>query len=164
MTTPPLMSIDTEKGIKPPANTSPKSSMKLGHVADKESSNWFVRLKCQNLLLSAPRGTRYPASSGGRPLQSFTHRLCADVNLLVLYQHEANNVAVGLLGPLAYVFSFVDSALCAAFGGMLGGAGAAYMSACSPQSGNQTMVVARFFMGSYHPRSPVSSTLLSCLG
>ena len=49
------------------------------------------------------------------PLHSFTHRLCADVTLLVLYQPEANNVAVGLLGPLVYVLSFVDSALLCSF-------------------------------------------------
>jgi hypothetical protein len=52
----------------------------------------------------------------------------------------ANNIAVGMLGPLAYDLGFTDSALCAAFGAVLGAAGAAYMSTLGPESGNRTMV------------------------
>jgi hypothetical protein len=52
----------------------------------------------------------------------------------------ANNIAVGMLGPLAYDLGFTDSALCAAFGAVLGAAGAAYMSTFGPESGNRTMV------------------------
>jgi hypothetical protein len=52
----------------------------------------------------------------------------------------ANNIAVGMLGPLAYNLGFIDSALCAAFGAVLGAAGAAYMSTFGPESGNRTMV------------------------
>ena len=52
----------------------------------------------------------------------------------------ANNIAVGMLGPLAYDLGFTDSALCAAFGAVLGAAGAAYMSTFGPDSGNRTMV------------------------
>jgi purine-cytosine permease-like protein len=48
--------------------------------------------------------------------------------------------AVGMLGPLAYDLGFTDSALCAAFGAVLGAAGAAYMSTFGPESGNRTMV------------------------
>ncbi|KAE8392920.1 hypothetical protein ETB97_006144 [Aspergillus alliaceus] len=61
----------------------------------------------------------------------------------------ANNMAVGMLGPLSYSLGFVDSALCATFGALLGAAGAAYMSTFGPASGNRTMVVARYFMGYY---------------
>ncbi|OJJ43915.1 hypothetical protein ASPZODRAFT_135317 [Penicilliopsis zonata CBS 506.65] len=61
----------------------------------------------------------------------------------------ANNVAVGMLGPLSYSLGFVDSALCATFGALLGAAGAAYMSTFGPASGNRTMVIARYFMGYY---------------
>jgi purine-cytosine permease-like protein len=48
--------------------------------------------------------------------------------------------AVGMLGPLAYDLGLTDSALCAAFGAVLGAAGAAYMSTFGPESGNRTMV------------------------
>ncbi|KAI7971838.1 hypothetical protein EIK77_000983 [Talaromyces pinophilus] len=53
----------------------------------------------------------------------------------------ANNIAVGMLGPLDYGLSFTDSALCATFGALLGAAGAAYMGTWGPVSGNRTMVL-----------------------
>lgn len=52
----------------------------------------------------------------------------------------ANNIAVGMLGPLDYGLSFTDAALCATFGALLGAAGAAYMGTWGPVSGNRTMV------------------------
>ncbi|KAJ5186292.1 hypothetical protein N7449_011056 [Penicillium cf. viridicatum] len=61
----------------------------------------------------------------------------------------ANNMAVGMLGPSSYGLGFVDSALCATFGALLGAAGVAYMGTFGPASGNRTMVVARYFMGYY---------------
>lgn len=58
----------------------------------------------------------------------------------------ANNLAVGLLGPLVFSLGFVDSALCTVFGAFLGSVGTAYMSTWGAQSGNRTMVVAIFHM------------------
>lgn len=52
----------------------------------------------------------------------------------------ANNLALGLLGPLVYDLSFTDAALCAVFGAIIGSAGTAYMSIWGPQSGNRTLV------------------------
>lgn len=52
----------------------------------------------------------------------------------------ANNLAVGLLGPLVFDLGFVDSVMMATFGGLFGSAGTAYMSIWGPQSGNRTMV------------------------
>ncbi|KAL8945867.1 MAG: hypothetical protein Q9222_007653 [Ikaeria aurantiellina] len=60
---------------------------------------------------------------------------------------SANNLAVGLLGPLLFELGFLDSAMCAVFGIMIGSAATAYMSIWGPQSGNRTMIVARYFMG-----------------
>lgn len=57
----------------------------------------------------------------------------------------ANNIAVGMLGPLDYGLSFTDSALCATFGALLGAAGAAYMGTWGPVSGNRTMVSSIFY-------------------
>ncbi|KAH8690292.1 putative vitamin B6 transporter [Talaromyces proteolyticus] len=64
----------------------------------------------------------------------------------------ANNIALGMLGPISFDLGFVDAALCATFGSLLGAAGAAYMGTWGPASGNRTMlnldkVVARYFMG-----------------
>lgn len=52
----------------------------------------------------------------------------------------ANNMAIGMLGPTSYSLSFVDSALCATFGALLGAAGVAYMGTFGPVSGNRTLV------------------------
>ncbi|GJN82045.1 hypothetical protein PLIIFM63780_005582 [Purpureocillium lilacinum] len=59
----------------------------------------------------------------------------------------ANNVAVGMLGPIDYSLGFTDAALCSVFGAILGAVGVGYMSTFGPVSGNRTMVVARYFMG-----------------
>jgi hypothetical protein len=62
----------------------------------------------------------------------------------------ANNLAVGFLGPLLFELGFVDSALCAVFGGLVGCMMTAYMSMWGAPSGSRTMVQIRL------------SILLSC--
>ena len=52
----------------------------------------------------------------------------------------ANNLAVGLLGPLVFDLGFVDSTMMATFGSLLGAMATAYMSIWGAQSGNRTMV------------------------
>ena len=52
----------------------------------------------------------------------------------------ANNLAVGLLGPLLLQLGFLDSALIATFACVVGSIGPAYMSIWGAQSGNRTMV------------------------
>ena len=52
----------------------------------------------------------------------------------------ANNLAVGLLGPLIFELGFVDSAMMATFGSLVGSIPTAYMSIWGAQSGNRTMV------------------------
>ena len=52
----------------------------------------------------------------------------------------ANNLAIGLLGPLVFDLGFVDCVMMATFGSLLGSAGVGYMSIWGPQSGNRTMV------------------------
>ena len=52
----------------------------------------------------------------------------------------ANNLAVGLLGPLVYELGFGDSALCSVFGAFVGSLSTAYMSTWGAESGNRTMV------------------------
>ncbi|KAI9801864.1 MAG: hypothetical protein M1833_002178 [Piccolia ochrophora] len=59
----------------------------------------------------------------------------------------ANNIALGLLGPLAFELSFLDSALCAVFGSMIGSVPTAYSVTWGPWSGNRTLIVARYSMG-----------------
>ena len=52
----------------------------------------------------------------------------------------ANNLAVGMLGPLLFGLGFVDSAMMATFGSIVGSLPTAYMSTWGAQSGNRTMV------------------------
>lgn len=52
----------------------------------------------------------------------------------------ANNLALGLFGPLVFDLGFIDSAMMATFGALLGSAVTAYMSIWGAQSGNRTMV------------------------
>jgi hypothetical protein len=62
----------------------------------------------------------------------------------------ANNLAVGLLGPLLFELGFVDSALMAAFGSLVGSIPTAYMSTWGAQSGNRTMVGIIILLDSGH--------------
>lgn len=57
----------------------------------------------------------------------------------------ANNMAIGMLGPLGFSLGFVDSALCATFGALLGAAGVGYMGTFGPASGNCTMVCLSYY-------------------
>ena len=52
----------------------------------------------------------------------------------------ANNLILGLLGPLVFQLSFLDSALCMVFGILLGSLGTAYMGIWGAWSGHRTMV------------------------
>lgn len=56
-----------------------------------------------------------------------------------------NNLAAAMLGPLAFELGFLDCAMCAVFGALLGSLTTAYMSIWGPQSGNRTMVSHRTF-------------------
>ncbi|CAI7570138.1 unnamed protein product [Penicillium glandicola] len=76
----------------------------------------------------------------------------------------ANNMAVGMLGPSSYGLGFVDSALCATFGSLLGAAGVAYMGTFGPASGNRTMVIARYFMGYYPSKICALLNIIIMLG
>ncbi|KAI4281390.1 MAG: hypothetical protein L6R38_003724 [Xanthoria sp. 2 TBL-2021] len=77
---------------------------------------------------------------------------------------SANNLAVGLLGPLLFGLGFTDSAMCA-FGGILvGSAATAYMSIWGAQSGNRTMIVLRYFMGYWPAKLPCLLNMILMIG
>lgn len=89
----------------------------------------------------------------------------------------ANNVAVGMLGPIDYSLGFTDAALCSVFGAILGAVGVGYMSTFGPVSGNRTMVCAlpaeprkpplreecRSLLGTSWATGPARSALFSTL-
>ncbi|KAH8810752.1 vitamin B6 transporter [Xylogone sp. PMI_703] len=148
--------VDEEKGhVSAPSG---KESSSLEHEADNGatqplaplvSGSFLQRLNDQILSIKflEKRGIE-------RVPESERHEITAakymQVTLLWFSTNiTANNIAVGMLGPLSYDLGFTDSALCVAFGAVLGAAGVAYMSTFGPESGNRTMVIARYFMGYY---------------
>jgi hypothetical protein len=52
----------------------------------------------------------------------------------------ANNITLGMLGPVVYGLSFLDSALCAVLGALVGALVASWMATWGPISGIRTMV------------------------
>ncbi|KIX07147.1 uncharacterized protein Z518_05124 [Rhinocladiella mackenziei CBS 650.93] len=59
----------------------------------------------------------------------------------------ANQMTLGILGPVAYGLGFVDSVLLCMFGTILGSVCSGYIAGFGPLSGNRTLVVARYSMG-----------------
>lgn len=73
----------------------------------------------------------------------------ADLQVAVLWfsaNLSLNNLATGLFGPMVFGLGFLDSALLAVFGTILGACSTAYMATWGPQSGNRTMVCDRPFV------------------
>ncbi|KAL8668578.1 MAG: hypothetical protein Q9168_006797 [Polycauliona sp. 1 TL-2023] len=91
----------------------------------------------------------------------------ADAQMTMLWVSAnitANNLSVGLLGPLLFGLGFVDSAMCA-FGGILvGSAATSYMSIWGAQSGNRTMICLRYFMGYWPAKLPCLLNMILMIG
>ncbi|KAK4161079.1 putative purine-cytosine transporter [Cladorrhinum sp. PSN259] len=77
---------------------------------------------------------------------------------------SVNNLTAGILGPLVFQLGFLDSAMCAVFGALLGSASTAYMSIWGPISGNRTMVVCRYFMGYWPSKIPTFLNIVLMVG
>ena len=116
------------------------NTLSIGGDSPRTSTNALARwnAKIESLagleargVVRVPPDQRYEASTFGLVQMAL---LWFSANL------TANNLTLAMLGPLVYELSFVDSALCAVFGGVLGSCGAAYMSTWGPVSGNRTLV------------------------
>ena len=71
----------------------------------------------------------------------------------------ANNLILGLLGPLVFQLSFLDSALCTVFGALLGSLATAYMGIWGARSGHRTMVC---FLSDRWVRGDFAKLLTDC--
>ncbi|EAU29785.1 conserved hypothetical protein [Aspergillus terreus NIH2624] len=89
-------------------------------------------------------------------LQAFL--LWVSVNL------AANNITLGMLGPVVYGLSFLDSALCAVLGALVGALPAAWMATWGPISGIRTMAFGRYTMGWWPSKIIVILNLIQMLG
>ncbi|KAF5011052.1 hypothetical protein FDECE_2791 [Fusarium decemcellulare] len=102
-----------------------------------------------------PPEERQPASSA------------ADLQVALLWfsaNLSLNNLATGLFGPMVFNLGFLDSALLAVFGTILGACSTAYMATWGPISGNRTMVVLRYFMGYWPSKLPALLNVVLMVG
>ncbi|GAB7347379.1 hypothetical protein MBLNU459_g4309t2 [Dothideomycetes sp. NU459] len=76
----------------------------------------------------------------------------------------ANNITLGMLGPVVYTLSFLDCALCAVFGILAGCLPVAYIATFGPRSGHRSMVIARYTMGWWPAKIVVVLNLIVLLG
>ncbi|KAJ5133075.1 hypothetical protein N7526_004440 [Penicillium atrosanguineum] len=76
----------------------------------------------------------------------------------------ANNMMIGMLGPLNFALGLRDSMLLATFGSLIGGAGSSYIASFGPASGNRTLVIARYTMGWFPSRLCVALNIVIMLG
>ncbi|KAL8829741.1 MAG: hypothetical protein Q9191_001834 [Dirinaria sp. TL-2023a] len=112
------------------------------HVPEK-LSRW-------NRAIESLRGLEARGISRVPPDEREAPSFAGYVQMVVLWYSAnitANNLAVGFLGPLLFDLGFLDSALIIVFACLVGSLGPAYISIWGPQSGNRTMVIARYFMG-----------------
>ncbi|KAL2868027.1 purine-cytosine permease family protein [Aspergillus lucknowensis] len=76
----------------------------------------------------------------------------------------ANNISLGMLGPAVYGLSFLDSALCAVFGALVGATAASWMATWGPISGIRTMAFGRYTMGWWPSKLIVILNLIQMIG
>lgn len=76
----------------------------------------------------------------------------------------ANNITLGMLGPVVYELSFLDCSLLAVFGMILGCLPVAYIAIFGPVSGHRAMVIARYTMGWWPGKLVVILNLIVLLG
>lgn len=139
MVEPSIDPLDPEKGIRLTDSPKPDSSV-VSNESNSESLTRFAKwnARIESLAGLESRGiTRVMPSERHEP-STFEYWQMAlqwfSTNV------TANNLAVGLLGPLVYKLSFLDSALCSVFGALVGSMGPAYISTWGPRSGHRTMV------------------------
>lgn len=67
--------------------------------------------------------------------------IAKDIQIALLWfsaNISCNNLIVGLYGPLLFELGFLDCAMCAVFGALLGSLSTAYMATWGPKTGNRT--------------------------
>ena len=139
--------IDLEKFIEP-ADISPESTSPEKHTHSSEQSVVSPmpvpgRLARWNTRIEGLAGLEARGIARVPPEERHQGSFLGYAQMAMLWfsaNVTANNLAVGLLGPLVFDLGFVDCVMMATFGALLGSAGTAYMSIWGPQSGNRTMV------------------------
>jgi purine-cytosine permease-like protein len=126
-----------------------------------------ARLVSWNARLESLSGFEARGIARVLPSERRTPSLRDDVSVALLWfsaNTSVNNLAVGLFGPLVFNLGFLDSAMCAVFGALLGSLSTAYMSIWGPVSGNRTMVVLRYFFGYWPAKLPTVLNIVLMVG
>ncbi|KAK5120747.1 hypothetical protein LTR85_006105 [Meristemomyces frigidus] len=76
----------------------------------------------------------------------------------------ANNMTVGILGPVSYGLGFKDAIVCCLFGTTFGACCTAYISTFGPVSGLRTLIIAKYTMGWWPSKICVLLNLVIELG
>ncbi|KAJ7241391.1 permease for cytosine/purines, uracil, thiamine, allantoin-domain-containing protein [Mycena rebaudengoi] len=137
------------------------------HIPTITTSSPLNTLKKWNAAVGSLSGFEARGISRVPPDERQPPSLWDDVCVALLWfsaNISVNNLAVGLFGPLVFGLGFLDSAMCAVFGGLLGALSTAYMSIWGPQSGNRTMVVLRYFMGYWPAKIPTLLNIVLMVG
>ncbi|KAI1831690.1 hypothetical protein DTO006G1_4373 [Penicillium roqueforti] len=75
-----------------------------------------------------------------------------------------NNITLGMLGPAVYGLNFLDSALCAVFGSLVGSIVSSWMATWGPVSGIRTLAFGRYSMGWWPSKIIVLLNLIQMIG
>ncbi|KAF7546312.1 hypothetical protein G7Z17_g8529 [Cylindrodendrum hubeiense] len=154
--------IVAEKGGR--VSSAPSADENLSAVEQPAPSSFFANFnhRIEGLAGLEARGIeRVPSDER----QAASH--AADLQVAVLWfsaNLSLNNLATGLFGPMVFGLGFLDSALLAVFGTILGAFSTAYMATWGPQSGNRTMVILRYFMGYWPAKLPTLLNVVLMVG
>jgi len=133
---------DVEKSAADATTTTPSVS-DTAHDVVPGSEKPVSGLRAINARIEGLSGFEARGITRVLPDERMPPSLWDDISVALLWfsaNISVNNLAVGLFGPLLFGLGFLDSAMCAVFGGLLGSISTAYMSTWGPASGNRTMV------------------------
>ena len=142
-----VSSCEGSPGVSEAAEMSAVYSSEKNSTLPPSSSSWLQRLKMFNDRIEGLSGFEARGISRVMPDEREQPSLWDDISVTLLWfsaNISLNNLAVGLFGPTLFSLGFLDSAMCAIFGALLGSISTAYMSTWGPQSGNRTMVSSNF--------------------
>lgn len=105
------------------------------------SSALFSKLKRLNERLESLSAFEARGIARVPPDERQPPSTASDVQIALLWfsaNISCNNLIVGLYGPLLFQLGFLDSAMCAVFGALLGSLSTAFMAIWGPKTGHRT--------------------------
>ncbi|KAH6884589.1 permease for cytosine/purines, uracil, thiamine, allantoin-domain-containing protein [Thelonectria olida] len=159
--------IVAEKEVRVSDRASVDENMSTAEPTLPPSSGRFSSLKTLNARIENLAGLESRGIDRVPPEERQPASHAADLQVAVLWfsaNLSLNNLATGLFGPMVFGLGFLDSALLAVFGTILGAMSTAYMATWGPRSGNRTMVVLRYFMGYWPAKLPTLLNVVLMVG